>query len=247
MSKLAYKYRIYPTKEQEEILTKTFGCVRFVWNYFVETFNSYDKETNIKPVYESTTYLRSQIAWMKEVNAATLQQKQIDFNNFRKQYFNKKRKTKLGKPQFKKKSNHQSFRLPNQKFCLGQNFIHLEKIGNIEIILDRLPKKNSKFVSVTISKTPSGKYFASIIVEEEVVPKFEKTNKSTGLDLGLKHFLILSDGEKIENPRWLRKSQAKLRKAQKNLSRKVKGSSRYKKTRVKVARIQCSMALTVIF
>jgi len=242
MTKRAYKYRIYPTEEQKIILSKTFGCVRFVWNQMVDIFNSYDKEINTKPIYKSPPELKLEFLWMTEVNAGALQQKVRDFEKFKTQYFSKSRKKKIGRPQFKKKSNHQSFRLPNQKFRLEQNSIWLEKIGDIEIRIDRLPKKNSKFVSVTISKTPSGKYFASILVEEEASPRFEQTNKIVGLDLGLKDFLILSNGEKIENPRWLRKSQAKLRKTQKNPSRKVVGSSRYKKTRVKVARVHEKVA-----
>jgi putative transposase len=237
MATKAYKYRIYPTKDQKETLSKTFGCVRFVWNYMVSAFNTYDKTHNQNPEFLSTTELRAIIPWLEEVNAAALQQKMRDFIEFKNQFFSKNRKKKIGRPSFKRKTNKQSFRLPNQKFYLGQNFIHLEKIGHVEIQIDRLPKKNSKFLSVTISKTPSGKYYASILIEEDVISRFVPTGKSIGLDLGLKEFLILSNGEKIENPRWFRKSQAKLRKTQKNLSRKTKGSGRYKKTRVKVARV----------
>jgi putative transposase len=242
MSTIAYKYRIYPNKEQQEKLAKTFGCVRFVWNNYVETFNSYNKETNSKPIYQNTTELRSEFSWLKDVSYAAVQQKIRDFEEFKTQYFSKSRKKKVGRPNFKRRTNNQSFRLTKIRFYIKQNKIWLEKIGHVEIQLDRLPKKTSKFLSVTISKSPSGKYFASILVEEEVAPRFVPTEKSIGLDLGLKEFLILSNGEKIENPRWFRKSQAKLRKTQKNLSRKMVGSSRYKKTRIKVARVHEKIA-----
>ena len=135
MKKLkAYKFRLYPTKQQEVLLNKTFGCVRFYYNQQVAQFNTYDKETNPKPEFKTSTELRNEIEWMQEVSAAAIQQKEIDFKEFKKQLFNTKRKTKLGFPKFKKKSNRQSYRLPNQKFKIIGNKIQLEKIGKIKFI-----------------------------------------------------------------------------------------------------------------
>jgi hypothetical protein len=91
----AYKFRLYPNKTQEILLNKTFGCVRYAWNQNVAQFNTYDKETNPKPEFKTSTELRKEIEWMKEVSAAAIQQKEMDFKEFKKQLFNTKRKTKL--------------------------------------------------------------------------------------------------------------------------------------------------------
>ena len=112
----AYKFRIYPSKDQEVLLAKTFGCCRFVWNKLVENFNNNSKEF----INEKTLKDTPEFEFLKEVSASTLQQKRNDFIEFKKQFFNKKRKAKLGRPSFKKKTNRQSFRLPNQKFVLDQ-------------------------------------------------------------------------------------------------------------------------------
>lgn len=233
----AYRYRIYPTKEQEVLLNKTFGCVRVIWNRNVAVFNSYDKENNPNPIYKSSTKIRSEFEWMSEVSASALQQKEIDFRFFKNHYFSKLKKVKIGKCSFKHKNSKQSYRLPNQKFILGDNNIRLEKIGLVCAIIDRKPSKDCKFISVTVSKDRCNKFFASIIVEEKLKTIFPSTGKSMGIDLGLKEFAISSDGDKIGNPRFFRESQAKLRKAQKNLSRKKIGSNRFYKCKLKVARI----------
>lgn len=230
----AYKYRIYPTKEQEVLLAKTFGCCRFVWNKLVENFNNNDGSI----VTEKTLKDQEEFEFLKEVSASTLQQKHRDFIETKKQYFNKKRKTKLGRPSFKKKSNRQSFRLPNQKFTLDQekSLVRLEKIGFIKIVLDRVIPEEANFRSITVSKNPTGKYFVSILVQQELNP-IPSSGKVVGIDLGLKDLFILSNGQVINNPRWFRENQSKLKKAQKHLSRKVKGSNRYNKQRIKVAKV----------
>ena len=231
----AYKYRIYPTKEQEVLLNKTFGCCRFVWNKLVENFNN--KENDVI-VNEKTLKDNPEFSFLKEVSASTLQQKRMDFVEFKKQYFNKKRKVKLGRPKFKKKSKRQSFRLPNQKFTLDQEkfLVRLEKIGFVKIVLDRPIPDDVDFRSITVSKTPTGKYFVSILVQQEL-KSIPSSGKIVGIDLGLKDLFILSNGQVINNPKWFRKNQSKLKRAQQHLSRKKKGSNRYNKQRIKVAKI----------
>jgi putative transposase len=233
----AYRYRIYPNKEQEVLLSKTLGCVRVLWDRSVVTFNSWDMDNNPTPKYQTSTEMRLELEWMQEVSAAALQQKEIDFKTFRKNFFSKSRKSKIQRCTFKNKFDKQSFRLPNQKFDLKESTIRLEKIGHIKIVIDCRPPSECKYMSVTVTKDKVGNYFASVLVEENITPRFEPTGKAVGIDLGLKHFVTLSTGEKIENPRWFRESQAGLRKAQQHLSRKKKGSSRYQKCKLKVARI----------
>ena len=235
----AYKYRIYPTKEQEVLLSKTFGCCRFVWNKLVENFNNNDGSTlNEKILKEQEGF-----EFLKEVSASTLQQKRMDFVEFKKQYFNKKRKTKLGRPSFKKKSNRQSFRLPNQKFTLDQekSLVRLEKIGFVKIILDRTIPDDADLKNITVSKTPTGKYFASILVQQEPNP-IPSSGNIVGIDLGLKDLMVLSNGQVINNPKWFRENQSKLKKHQKHLSRKKKSSNRYNRQRIKVAKIHEKIA-----
>lgn len=230
----SYKYRIYPSKDQEILLSKTFGCCRFVWNKLVENFNNSSKEM----ISDKTLKDTPEFDFLNEVSASTLQQKTRDFLEFKKQFFNKKRKVKLERPQFKKKSNRQSFRLPNQKFKLDQekSLIRLEKIGWIKVSIDRLIPEDADFRSITVSKTPTGKYFVSILVKQKLNP-IPSTGKVVGIDLGLKDLFILSNGQVINNPKWFRDNQSKLKKAQKHLSRKIKGSTRYNKQRIKVAKV----------
>lgn len=225
----AYKYRIYPDKLQTELLNKTFGCCRVVWNKCVESFN--DREA-----MPSSTELKKAYEWMSEVSAAALQQKVSDFYEFKSQFFNKLRKKAVGRPKFKSKHSRQAYRLPNQKFKLGSNFIRLEKVGRVKITIDRRPRPGCNFRSVTVSKDLDGKFYVSVLVKEVVALK-PKTGKVVGLDLGLKSFVTLSDGTKFDNPKFLRESQAELKKAQRRLSRKKKGSLRRTKAKIKVARI----------
>ncbi len=225
----AYKYRIYPTPDQVVLLNKTFGCCRVVWNRCVESFNK-------RQDFLSSTELKKDYEWMGEVSAAALQQKVKDFLEFKSQFFNKARKKSIGRCKFKSKNNRQSYRLPNQKFKLGDNFIRLEKIGRVRAVIDRRPRSGCDFRSVTISRGPDMKFYASILVKEIVNMK-PKTGKIVGVDLGLKSFITLSDGTKFDNPKFLRESQAELKKAQRRLSRKNKGSARRIKAKLKVARI----------
>jgi putative transposase len=232
----AYKYRLYPTAQQAVLLNKTFGCVRVVWNHNVEVFNRFDKKLTEQEQPLTTTQLKQKHAWMSEVSAAALQQKEMDFKTFKKNYFSTSRKKKIGRPAFKNRASNQSYRLPNQKFTLNDNSIRLEKIGKVKLVLDRAVPVGCKFMSVTISKNKCGQFFVSVLVECDVLQK-PKTGKFIGLDIGIKTFLTGNDGFIVENPHYFRESQAELIKAQRTLSRKKKGSLRRKKATLKVARI----------
>lgn len=232
----AYKFRLYPNKQQEVLLNKTFGCVRYAWNRNVASFLSFDKDVNPKPIFKTSTELRNEVEWMKEVSASAIQQKEIDFKEFKKQLFNKNRKSQLCFPKFKKKSNKQSYRLPNQKFKILGNRIQLEKIGKVRFVRDRDFPESCRLMSVTISKNPSGQYFISILVEQEINHKY-KTNKECGIDVGIKSFAVQSDGIEVDNPKYFSKNQAKLKRLQQHFSRKKKGSIRRHKCRLKIAKL----------
>ena len=232
----AFKYRIYPNVKQVIKLAQTFGCIRVIWNANVDSFNSYNKETNPNPKTIEKKDLIDDKPWLNDVSATAIQQKIRDSNQTNKHFFNKNTKTKIGRPSFKKKSENQSYRLTNQKFSLRGNKIRLEKIGLIKIVIDRSIPENARLISCTVSKNCSGQYFVSILVDLDIDKKI-KTNKNVGVDLGLKHFATLSDGKTIENPRYFRESQSVIAKIQKYMSRKKKGSNRYKKNKLRIARL----------
>ena len=237
----AYKFRLYPNKEQEVLLNKTFGCVRYAWNQNVANFLSYNKETNSNPEFKTSTELRNEIEWMQEVSAAAIQQKELDFKEFKKQLFSKSRKNKIGFPKFKKKSNRQSYRLPNQKFKIINDKIQLEKIGKVKFIKDRDFPEFYKFLSVTVSKNSSGQYFISILIEQEINYK-SKTSKECGIDVGISAFSTQSDGIEVDNPKYFSKNQAKLKRLQQHFSRKQKGSNRRNKCKIKIAKLHQKIA-----
>lgn len=237
----AFKYRIYPNKSQKELLSKTFGCVRVIWNANVESFNSYDKDNNPKPKIITKSDLVIDRPWLNEVSASAIQQKIRDFQETSKQFFSKTRKKKVNRPSFKKKSGNQSYRLPNQKFSLGSNRIRLEKIGWIKMSIDRYIPEGSKILSCTISMNCCGQYFVSILVDAIILCK-NKTGKSVGIDLGLKSFATLSDGVVIDNVKFFREKQSEIARIQKHLSRKKKGSNRFKKNKFRIARLHNKVA-----
>lgn len=239
----AYKFRIYPTIDQQQKLNQTFGCVRVVWNQLVENFNAYGSDSYKEKFSDKHIKEDPRFPWLKDVSASPLQQKNMDFYETKKQFFDKKRKKPIGRMKFKKKSNRQSYRLPNQKFTLNQqeSTIRLEKIGHVSVVIDRSLPEDTNYRSVTVSKTPTGKFFVSILVKEEIENK-PLTGNKVGIDVGIKDLFNFSNGEKVDNPKWFRKNQAKLKKAQQHLSRKKKGSNRYKKQRLKVAKIHEKIA-----
>lgn len=232
----AFKYRIYPNRSQETLLSKTFGCVRLIWNANVASFNSYDKDINPKPNIIQKSDLILDRPWLSEVSAAAIQQKVMDFKETVRQYFSKNRKKRIGRPSFKKKGNPQSYRLPNQKFRIEDDRIGLEKIGWVRMVVDRVVPENGKILSCTISKNPANQYYVSITVDCEIVKK-PKTGKEVGIDLGIKEFATLSDGIVIDNPKYLRENQSKISRIQKYMSRKTKGSNRWHKNRIRIARL----------
>ena len=235
MIQKSYKLRLYPTPDQEILLGKTFGCARFVWNQRVEGFNNWSPDT---PVIEQTIKeMKVEFPWLEEVPYNALEQKLQDWGGTKTQFFSKKRKKKLGRPKFKRRHGRQSFRLSYNGFSFKNNKLYASKIGELNLRgydLTTLPMNTCK--SITISRDPSGKFYCSILVQEETKTK-PLTGKMVGIDMGLKDLFILSDGQVVDNPKWFRESQAELKKAQQHLARKKKGSNRYERQRIKVARV----------
>ena len=232
-----YRFRLYPTKAQTELLAKHFGCARFVYNYFlnqrIEQYRLTGKSDNYNAQAKTLTELKKQeeTSWLKEVNAQALQFAlrclETSYTNF----FKKRAKF----PNFKSKHSKNSFTAPQFAYIAGNRlFIRKFKEG-IKCRVHREIK--GKIGKVTITKTPSGKYFASVCTEEEYITPIEKSGKSVGVDLGLKDFLTTSDGEKFKNNRYTKKYESRLATAQRHLSRKKKGSRGHESQRLKVARL----------
>lgn len=233
----AYKFRIYPSKEQEILIAKTIGCSRFVFNHFLAKWNDTYKATGKGLTYNSCssqlTQLKKELVWLKEVDSIAIQSSLKNLADAYSRFFKKQNDT----PRFKSKKNKvQSYttKHTNGNIAIEGNKIKLPKLGLVRFAKSR--EVHGRILNATVRRNPSGKYFVSILVETEVQP-LEKTCSSVGIDVGLKDFAILSDGTKYENPKWLRKLEKKLAKEQRILSRRKKGGSNWDKQRIKVARI----------
>lgn len=247
MIKKAYKVRLYPNKEQEVLFQKTFGCVRKVWNTLLaKNKEGYAEHGSEWKQDYNTTVLKKEFEFLKEVSAASLQQKSRDLKETYSQWFRSitgKRKASIGEPKFKKRGVKESYRLPNQKFNIYQkeDLIRLEKIGKVSCRYSATIPEDARPLSVTITKTNSGKFYASVLVEQKVQP-LPATGKMVGVDIGIKDLMTLSSGYTAKNPRFLRENQSKIKKIQKHLSRKTKGSSRYLKCKKKLAKLHEKVA-----
>ena len=220
-----FKYRLYPNAEQRTLLAKHFGCVRYIYNWGLATkIGTYEKtkETeNFISLGNKLPTLKEELPWLKEVNAQSLQSALKNVDNAFKRFF----KEKKGFPRFKSKKRRQdSFHIPQSGTVDFENgTISVPKIKNISARLSR--KFVGKVKTVTIRRVPSGKYFASVLVEVEgEVPIKPLIHEDTtiGIDVGLKDYAVLSTGERVGNPKYLRKTHVKLVRAQRRLSRRTK-------------------------
>ena len=231
----SFKVRIYPTKEQQVLLEKTFGASRFVYNHFLKLKHCLYQEFKIKITYNHTskmlTELKRQKQWLRVPDKWALQNALKDLDNAYTKFYNGS-----GYPKFKRKDDKNSYRT-NYRIKIDNSFISIPKVGLLRYKDSyKLEECNIlKIYNITISKTSSGKYFASISADV-YIPCFERTNQNIGIDLGLKDFAIFSSGIKIKNPRILKHLEDRHRRLAKSLSRKVKGSANYQKAKLKLAR-----------
>ena len=239
MAEKAYKYRIYPNKKQQELIQKTFGCTRFVYNYFLDKCKTEYEQNNKSLSYNDTskilTQLKKELIWLKEVDSVGLQSSLKNLDTAYQKFF----KEHTGYPKFKSKKNrHKSYKTKNTNNCLDfkNKHIKLPKLGLVKIRDKQMPQ--GRILNATISQEPNGHYYCSICCTDVEFIQYSKTNKNVGIDLGLVDFAIFSDGTKIENPRFYEKSENKLAKLQRELSRKTIGSNRWNETRIKVANLQ---------
>ena len=231
----AYKYRIYPNKKQKEIIAKTFGCCRFVYNkYLAKRIEMYEND-KITFTYnmcsKDLTNLKKELEWLKEVDSTALQSSLRDLDSAYQKFF----KEHTGYPKFKSKKTHRSSYKSKCNIQYCDKYIKLPKLGMVKTKNKLVPQ--GRILNATVSQEPSGKYFVSLCCTDVEIEPFNKTGNAVGIDLGIKEFCITSDGEMIPNPKYLKKSLNKLAKLQRELSRKPRGSSNYNKARIKVARL----------
>lgn len=236
----AHKVRLYPNEEQQIFFAKSFGCTRFIWNRMlsdkIDHYNEHKTELKNTPAQ-----YKKEFEWLKEVDSLALANVQQNLRAAYSKFFKG-----LGFPKFKKKGQRDSYTTNNQKgtVAITDSTVKLPKIGHI---IAKFPSKvNGLIKSATISKTPSGKYYVSLLVET-IATTLPKTHSNIGIDLGLTDFIVLSDGSKVANPTFLSKLQHKLAREQKILAkrravakadqRKLSDSRNYQKQKVKVAKV----------
>ncbi|WP_353421611.1 IS200/IS605 family element RNA-guided endonuclease TnpB [Staphylococcus delphini] len=245
-----YKFRIYPTEEQKIFFAKSFGCVRKVYNLMLDDrMKAYEETKHVsskKMKFPTPAKYKNEFPFLKEVDSLALANAQLNLDKAYKNFFRNK---SVGFPRFKSKKNPvQSYTTNNQNGTISlidNKFIKVPKLKSlVKIKLHRQPKGMIK--SATISRRSSGKYYVSLLCKEEVA-EFPKTNSAIGIDLGITHFAIFSDGQKIDNNKFTSKMAQKLKREQRKLSRrallaKKKGihlfeAKNYQKQKQKVARL----------
>lgn len=219
----ASKFRIYPTKEQLAALSKAFGCCRWFWNYSLnlcqETYKTTGKSLSRGTIQGLLPQLKKEYPWLKtDVYSQCLQVVALNLSTAYKNFFDKGG----GFPSFKSKHGRQSISFP-QNVKLGNDSIKLPKLGEIYCRIHKPIEGTIK--TVTISQNPDGKYYASILVDDgKEQPQISSEGKAIGIDVGVTHFCITSDGSKYSNPKHLAKHQRNLKRKQQKLSRTGKTS-----------------------
>lgn len=232
----SYKYKIKPTEDQKVLLNKHFGSIRFAYNYFLNE-RKFEYETNKQSLNynhnsAALTKLKKQedFKWLREINSQSLQHSLKGLDDAYNSFFKKR----TGFPKFKSKHNKNSFKVPQFVRVKDGKLIIPKFKDPIKMIQDR--KFKGEIRQATLSKTPTGEYFVSILVETDH-RKFEKTGKQVGIDLGIKDFVITSDGYKYKNNRFTKTYEKNLKEHQQHLSKKIKGSSKYNEQKLKVAKL----------
>ena len=240
----SYKFRIYPTSEQMAQIQRTFGCARFVYNYFLAERIAQYRETGKPPTRfqqdKELTQLKTSLGWLKEVDSTALQASLQNLDTAYKNFFRSlKGNGKHGFPCFKSKRDlHRSYKSKciNENIKVMGNAIQLPKLGRVKCRVSR--KVEGRILSATVSQNPSGKYFVALCCTDVNVSPLPQTGAVVGIDLGIKDLAIASDGVKYDNLHSYRNNLKKLARLQRQLSRKSKGSHNREKARIKVARLQ---------
>ena len=236
----SYKFRIYPTKAQQEQISRNFGCCRYVFNYFLaQRQKAYEKAGKSPTQFQQAkqlTALKQEFTWLKEADSTSLQSSLKDLDMAYQNFFRRvKRGEKPGYPRFKSKHNHRQSYKSKSNIKVLDKAVQLPKLGKVKCRISKEVK--GRILSATVSKNPSGKYFVSLCCTDVEIEQLPTTGAVTGLDMGIKSFAVSSDGTEYPNHKYLVQSEQKLARLQRQLSRKTKGSNRREKARSKVARL----------
>ena len=246
----AYKFRMYPNNTQKEIINKTFGCTRFIYNYYLDKrINLYKNEQKGIKMYDlikDLPNLYSDRPYLKEIDSMSLRCSIFNLENSYQKFF----KEKIGFPKFKNKYAKNSYRTnyikseyqgkiyENIKLDLKSKTITLPKLKEVSIRGYRhLNKINGRIINATILKELDNTYYVSVVVEEEIITPIFKPTKIVGLDLGIKDLVITSDYEKYKNEQIIKKYEKRIKRKQKRLAKKQKGSNNYYKLKQQIARL----------
>ncbi len=243
----AYKYRLYPNNKQINMIERTFGCARKVWNLMLADKIAYYNETGKSLTVTPAKYKRmAEYAYLKEVDSLALANVQLDLQDAYKSFFDRiKKGKKAGFPKFKsKKAGRKSYSTNNQRGSvrIENSKIRLPKIGFVKLVYHRPIMENSKIKTVTVSKTPSGKYFISVLTEYEnqILESIPKT--FAGLDFAMHGLFVDSDRRSAEYPNFFRQNEKKLARLYHRFSRTDKNSHNHAKMRLKISRLHEKIA-----
>lgn len=236
----SYKLRLCPNAAQRNLIQRTFGCARFVYNHFLSERIAQYRETGKSPTRfqqdKELTVLKQKLEWLQEPDKCALQNAVRNLDTAYKNFFRRvKNGEKPGFPKFKSKRDHRQSYTTNCNIKLFENAVQLPKLGRVKCRVSTEVKGH--ILSATISQNPSGKYFVSLCCTDVEIEPMPKTGVVIGIDMGLKAFAITSDGVEHPNHKYLSKNQKKLARLQRQLSRKSKGSNRREKARIQVARL----------
>ena len=236
----SYKFRIEPNAKQKQQIQKTFGCCRFVFNHFLaermEQYNQTGKAPTRFQQDKSLTALKKELIWLREADSTALQSSLGNLDAAYQNFFRRvKQGGNPGYPRFKSKKNHRKSYTARGSIKVLDHAVQLPKLGKVKCRISKQVK--GRILSATISQSSSGKYFVSLCCTDVDIALLPKTGKVVGIDMGVNSFAVTSDGIAYLNHKYLAKSQEKLAKLQRQLSRKPKDSKRHEKARIKVARL----------
>ena len=242
----SYKFRLYPNEVQINLIERTFGCCRYVYNHYLakrqEVYKTFGATFGYNACSADMTRLKKEVdtAWLQEVDATALQSSLRDLDTAYQNFFRRVKQGETpGYPKFKSKHSHkQSYKSK----CVGStikvfdNAVQLPKLGRVKCRVSKAVE--GRILSATVSRSASGKYYVSICCRlDSDMPKLPDTGAAVALDVGIKSFAVSSDGVEYANPKYLQQSEKKLARLQRRLSRKTKGSANWNKARIRVARL----------
>ncbi|OOB79396.1 MAG: transposase [Epulopiscium sp. Nuni2H_MBin001] len=238
----AYRFRAYPNKAQKNLMDKTFGCVRFVYNFFLgktmQAYADYKESPSYKKCSKELTGLKQELEWLREVDKFALQNSLINLDKAYQNFFDKNAKFPKFKSKKKAKCSYRTS-FTNNNIRFENTHIVLPKLGNVKVRDKHMPQ--GRILNATITKESDGAYYISLCYTDVEVEPLPSSDLSVGIDLGIKNFCVTSDCEVIENHRYLAKSLNKLAKLQRELSRKPIGSNNRYKAKIKVAKLHAKI------